>query len=347
MGDGLKRNNHYLAQMYLAAWINEKNKVKVYNLLVPNENFPIWKDESLRSVGSFDSIFVRFDGSKEIDDIEDWFNEKYETPSKEALSHAISGDRVTIEEWHYLIDFLACHIVRSPVFLIKTLDFGKEFQDIFDKEVKKISEMSNDELKKSIKEHKEKNKEENNDYLFPFKMTKLDEIENDKVVYNCEVMVGKQFYLWNIKNLLENTAAVLHKHKWGIITVDERVSLPSSDDPVICLNYNNDNDYNFGGGWGRENSNILFPISPSKILYTQVGCRVEPRWQADYKTSLFLKKIIIEHSHRIVISSFEDDDVERIKPRYVDLNEFKREKEMWKDFQKNYLENEKEYIRDM
>ena len=169
--------------------------------MVPNENFPIWKDESLRSVGSLDSIFVRFDGGKEIDDIEDWFNEKYETPAKEALSHAISGDRITREEWHCLVDFLASHIVRTPVFLIKTLDLGAECQNVFDKEVKKISEMSNEEFKKSIEEHKEKNKVENNDYLFPFKMTKLDEVENDKVVYKAEVMIGKQFYLWGITNL--------------------------------------------------------------------------------------------------------------------------------------------------
>lgn len=50
-------------------------------------------------------------------------------------------------------------------------------------------------------------------------------------------MIGKQFYLYIMKYLLEETSKVFHNYKWGIITVDANVSLPTSDDPVICLNY--------------------------------------------------------------------------------------------------------------
>ena len=83
-------------------------------------------------------------------------------------------------------------------------------------------------------------------------------------------MIGKQFYLYIMKYLLEETSKVFHNYKWGIITVDAIVSLPTSDDPVICLNYRSEDNYNFGGGWGSKNSNILFPISPNKILYIQI-----------------------------------------------------------------------------
>ena len=131
----------------------------------------------------------------------------------------------------------------------------------------------------------------------------------------------------------------------GKNTVDKNVILPTSDDPVICLNYNSESDYNFDGGWGKQNSNILFPISPNKILYTQVGIKVKPRMNVGYKTSLLLKKMIIEHSYRKVISNFVDKDVVRIKQRYVSEGEYKKEKKMWEDFQKNYLEKERDYIR--
>ena len=61
--------------------------------------------------------------------------------------------------------------------------------------------------------------------------------------------------------------------------------------------------------------------------------------------SLILKKIIIEHSHRIVISNFKDDYVEKIRTRFVNKDEYLREKKMWEDFQKDYLEKEAEYIK--
>ena len=341
MGNNLSRNNHYLSQMYLEAWKNKNNKVEVYELLVPNDNVPKWQPKSTKSIGSLDSIFVRLNNGFETDDIENWFNKKYETPVKEALKKAINDERITIDEWHKLIDFVACHAVRTPAFLIKTLEIGKNSQKIFDDVMKQTALLK----KEDIINFNNNLHEDKNNSLFPFKMTNLGENENKQIVYKGETIIGKQFYLWGLKNTLEKTAIILHKHKWGIITIDKRVSLPTSDDPVICLNYNDENNYDFNGGWGKANCNILFPISPNKILYTQVGRRVEPRWNVDYKMSLILKKIIIEHSYRIVISNFKDDYVETIRTRFVNKDEYLREKKMWEDFQKDYLEKEAEYIK--
>ncbi len=342
MSKNLSRNNHYLSQMYLEAWKNKNNKVEVYELLVPHIKVPLWQSKSIKSVGSLDSIFVRIKNGIEIDDIERWFNVKYEIPVKEALEHAINDERMASDEWHYLIDFLACHIVRSPAYIVKILDLAKKScVPIFQEKCEEISNIKEQEILKTINKYKEN---ENNE-LFPLKITDTGDIDEDKAILKVETILGKQFYLWIMKHMLENTVKILHTHKWGIITVDEKVTLPTSDDPVICLNYNNENDYDFGGGWGRKNCNILFPISPNKILYTQVGVKVKPRYQIDLKMSLILKKLIIEHSYRKIISNFKDPEIEKIKPRYVNLEEFKREKEMWENFQKDYLEKESEYIK--
>lgn len=341
----LSRDNHYLSQMYLEAWKNNDNKVEVYDLLVPNSRVPKWKPKSTKSIGSLDSIFVRLNNGTETDDIEKWFNEKYESPSKEALNHAINNEKITVEEWHHLIDFVACHIVRSPSFIIKILKLAQEkVPVIFQKNCDDISKMSAQELYKAIKQHKITESDKKNDDLFPIKFTKINN-ESNKTNLLIETMIGKQFYLYIMKYLLEETSKVFHNYKWGIITVDANVSLPTSDDPVICLNYRSEDNYNFGGGWGSKNSNILFPISPNKILYTQIEAKIKSRWILDYKTSMLLKKMIVEHSHRKIISNFKDPEIEKIKPRYVNLEEFLREKEIWKNFQKDYLEKEAEYIK--
>lgn len=342
MENNITKNNHYLSQMYLEAWKNKDGKLEIYELLVPNENVPLWQPKSIRSVGSLDSIFVRIKNGKEIDDIEKWFRDKYETPTKKALEHAINNDRITVEESHCLIDFLACHIVRSPACIIKTLDLAKkDCIPIFEEKCEDISNFSEKEILNTISE----NKTDELNKLFPIKITDIGSDNKNNEIFKIETIFGKQFYLWIMIHLLKNTSKILHEHEWGIITVDKNVILPTSDDPVICLNYNNELDYNFDGGWGRKNSNILFPISPNKILYTQVGVKVKPSMNVDYKTSLFLKKIIVEHSFRKIISNIKDEEVIKFKSRYVSESEFKKEKKMWEDFQKNYLEKESEFIK--
>ena len=52
-------------------------------------------------------------------------------------------------------------------------------------------------------------------------------------------------------HLLDETIKVLHKHEWKIINLDDKVKIPTSDDPVICLNYYSNNNYDFGGGWNN------------------------------------------------------------------------------------------------
>lgn len=341
---GLSRNNHYLAQMYLDAWKNDENKVCVYHLLVPNENVPLWKYKSTRSVGSEDNFYITLnDVNDETDTFEKEFNKKYETPAMIPLKKAINGERLSIDDWHILIEFVACSIVRTPSFLLKVLtDGNNKYAATFQKEIdnisKKISNIKVEDLKT------EKNPKENYD-LFPIKFTNMGEGDNkDTSIIKIETIIGKQFYFFIIDHLLKNTVKVLHSHKWSIIEMDDNVVLPTSDSPVICLNYNNYEDYNFGGGWGRKNTNIIFPISPNKVMFTQVGVKCKPRMKADYKFSLFIKKIIIEHSHRVIISKAEDTDIIRKKRRYVSLKEYKREKKVWSDFHKEYLEKESEYI---
>lgn len=335
----MKRNNHYNSQMYLKAWECEKNKTIVYELLVSDERVPMWSKKSIENLCSIDSLFVRLKNQREIDDIENWFEHRFETPAKLPLEKAINGEKINWWEMHKLVDFMACHIVRTPVFIERILKKGKnEIKEIFEEECKKISNISKDEIKRKI------NVEDNNLSMFPLKMERVNDIgEND--LWRIETVIGKQFYLWIMKWLLENTAEELHKHNWTILTAHPYVKFPTSDDPVICLNYYSDTEYDFGGGWGRKNGNIIFPISPNKILFTQIGIKDNKNINFDYGTSLRFKRIIIEHAHRKIISSYEDKEVTFIRKRYVNREMFNYEKNIWKEFQESYISTESKYIK--
>lgn len=335
----MNRNNHYNSQMYLKAWECEKNKTMVYDLLVSDERVPLWSKKSIENLCSIDSLFVRLKEQHETDDLEKWFDRRFETPAKLSLEKAIKQGRVNWWEMHKLVDFMACHIVRSPIFIEKILVKGKnEIKEIFEKECKDLQNISKYEIKKKIN-----NTIDTNSSMFPFKMERVKEMEENDL-WRIETIIGKQFYLWIMKWLLENTTEELHKHNWTILTVHPHVKIPTSDNSVICLNYYSDKKYDFGGGWGRKNGNIIFPISPERILYTQIGAIYNKNTNLDYQTSLLFKRIIIEHAHRKIISSYEDNEVTFIRKRHVDREMFNYEKNIWKDFQESYLNTESKYI---
>jgi hypothetical protein len=62
---------------------------------------------------------------------------------------------------------------------------------------------------------------------------------------------------------------------WNVIHAAVGIYFPTSDDPVICLNYNSESEYDFKGGWGKKNGNIIMPISPKQLLITQIDCDLD------------------------------------------------------------------------
>lgn len=338
--NNLSRNNHFLSKMYLDAWKNEKGKVMVYELLVPSNQIPMWQPKSTKSIGKYKSMFVRLKNKKETDDIEKWLNQKYETPAKKPLEKAVNDMNLKKEEWISLIDFIMCHLVRSPSFIIRILNLARnECTSIFKEECENLSF--------NIENKKEILKDNQNFFadLFPIKIT--DEGYIDKNIKNIkiETILGKQFYLWIMKYLLEKTTKILYKYKWGIITVDEKVKLPTTDNPVICVKFISQKKYTFNAELGKKNTIILFPISPNKIIYTKVGYNIKSKIKVDYETSNLIKKIIVENAYNIIISSQEDNDIEKNTPRIVDKEQFIAEKKMWDDFQKQYIEKEVNFIK--
>ena len=329
--EGLSRNNHYVSQMYLNTWARN-HKVEVYDLIVPNEHYPTWNKKNVKNICSYNSMFVRLENEKEIDDIEKWFADQYETPVKESLTKAITGKTLTKEDWEKLINFMTCHLLRSPAFLQKLLDVAKNTKINIGKEITK------EQLEENIKANETKS-------LFPIKITDLGKTDQKNHLLQVETIIGKQYYLWSIKNHLEKYSKIFQKNSWGIIEVDKDVILPTSDNPVISLNYRSENDYSLDGVWNQKNTNILFPISSNRIIYCQVGNKVPPILKCNKEKSEFLKKIICENAYRKIISIEKDQEIPKLNPRIVDKERFLQEKDMWNHFQKEYLEKEKEYIK--
>ena len=153
-------------------------------------------------------------------------------------------------------------------------------------------------------------------------------------------------WLFGIKHILTHTLKVLLQHKWSILRAAHEVQWITTDDPVIRLNYYSKGSYNFGGGWGYKGSEILLPLSPKHMLYTQVGKKnLPPRIELSNEMSSELQIIIAEHSHRWIFANEPIKDIENIRPRIIDPISYKNEIKAWKHWHEEQSSAEKKYIR--
>lgn len=322
----IKKDNHYIPRFYLNQWNNSNKKVFVYQRLVSSTNVPLWTEKSVKSIGKQMHLYTQFENNQETFEVENWFEKEYETPVQEAYQKAISDKKLTCNEWERLIRFLACEYVRTPVFYLKHKKIIQDnFLDIVENVISNITP-------EKIKQH-----QANKALGDAPKGPKLDKVisvnvnrENSTV--ETAFWCGRDSWIEFMKHALERTYKILLEHKWSIVTVDESVILPTCDNPVVLLNYNNAQEYNLNGGWGVPNGDIVFPLSPNKIMFTEIGKNIKSRSAFNKETSEQMKIFIIRNAYRYVYSNYKIKNMIKNCPRDVDTEKFNQEKEAWQNW---------------
>lgn len=338
----LSRNNHYVPQFYLNNWGFE-HKILAMQLLVNNENIPVWRYETIKKTAVHRNLYIQTTKQKETDKIETWFNEEYETPVQGAFSKAINDERLTPEDWKRLVNFLASMSMRTPARIVNNFEkIKKILPEILEKLQNDFEKMPYDEIKSKITSSRyDVNQDE---LVAPIRVHIEDNQDDIETVFaKIEVSVGKGLILWSMIRTLTTTAEILHNHHWSIVSVAEGMSWATTDDPVLCINYYGKDNYDFGGGWNNKGSEIIFPISPTRALYTQVGSKHPRRFSFDLEKSQDIQKMIIGHAHRKIYSYLPDPDIEKLRPRKVDLEMYNDEVKQWTKFHQDQIELEKEY----
>jgi hypothetical protein len=222
--------------------------------------------------------------------------------------------------------------VRTPARLLEHLNRGKHAQKTLEESLARVKY----ELENNIITSNDISVKSDQADIYPLKVTIED--SNDEMGVRVEGYIGRATWLHEIKHLLENTARILHNHKWSIIKPAKGYSWFTSDNPVIKLNFTDVNNYDFGGGWGREKGNIIFPIGPQHAMFVQIGDKPILKGRLNEPLTKQLRKLIAEHAHRMIFSNYFDADVNLLRPRIVDdqaVNKEKQQLAAWHDKNKN------------
>lgn len=325
-----RRNNHFVPQSYLKRWASPDGKLWAYRTLVSDPRVPEWKPVSPRGVAYQQQLYARVVGGEETDEIERWLERDFEGPAQAALEKATTDQRMTPSDWRALVRLLAAQDLRTPA----------RMKEMLDRAERTIPQLLSDSINGSIKEMERLKKSgqkrpthpavAKNVNDFPFEVKTREQPGSDFVELGATVLVGRKLWLAHVKRLLTNTIDALHEHKWTVVRPPHGMRWVTSDDPVVKLNYSGPDKYDLKGGWARPKGKILLPLDPNHLLFTQIGDRNWPKGTVvDRQLALFFQRILIEHADRMIFASCPEEIVARIRPRTVNREMYRREKEQW------------------
>ena len=332
----ITRDNHYVPRFYLKNWSDDGKTIFVYQTLVSDESVDMWQKKSISKIGSYQDLYtVQCDG-EDNDDIEKWLNEDFETPVCKVIEKIKRDEKINIEERNCLLRFMASQYVRTPASIFRHFT---RMENVFSSTTKNMSiNISADKIKSYNSVDHTSPKPWTSEIPLSCK------VDRDRGEIEFRILPGKSSYLCEVKHLLTETYKVLLKQRWHIVKAPNGIEWPTSDDPVICLNYYGPDNYDFGGGWGRKNSEIIFPLSRKYLLYTQIGnFRKTCDLHMSEKYSLFVRNLIVEHAHRYVFAPERIKGMLLLHHRVVNRELFIQEKIFWEKWHEDQVRNEKEF----
>lgn len=324
------RNNHYIPQSYLKNWSGDDEKVRVYSLLVPHEDFPEWQSRSVSSTGSHDDLYTTVTKSGETDQLERWFNVEIEEPASKSMRLALAGERLQPEDWHCLTRLYALQEMRTPSSFSLMLDrWSDKAQAFLDEtiskalpEFEKLKAAQTSATPYTLKRGSR----------FPFALHANINPGESTAELRAELALGREFWQEAVKHVVTDTYKVLLTYKWTILFTPAGFSLPTTDHPSICTvngKYLHGPD---GPGWGSRGAELFLPLSPRHLLYTKVGFRPPPKGTTlSQEDAQRLRHLLLRRAHRYVFSHREDNAVSTIRPRLVDRSMYLSEKESWEN----------------
>lgn len=336
----LTRDNHFVPQFYLKSFATASGEVREYRTLVSHARVPVWKPVNVAGTGYERNLYTRIVHGEGADDIEQWLSRDFESPAKVPLKKVLANQELTNSDWGVLVRFLASQIVRTPAFLIRSLPlWNRMAPTVLDQTLRDVESRLRE--AKASGEQVVVDPAPQNQY-FAMKVDRKDLPEEGKVQFTTKMVVGRGLWFFSMRHMLTKTLQVLYKHSWTILEAPTGLNWFTSDDPVVCLNFRSQSDYDFGGGWDRDRANILFPLSPSHLMFTEIGVGSFPRRvPSRYQARLF-RRIIAEHAHRRIYSLHEDKKIPQLRPRVIDAAAFRKERALWEAWYEDQTEAERE-----
>lgn len=318
--------NHFVPKCSLRRWACPDTLVWTYRTLVSDPDVPLWRRQSPSAIAKHDHLYTRVVDGRESDDVERWFADQIESPAEAVLAKIEQDAPLTPADWAILLRFVIAQDSRTPTRLMERMrSWETEVPTLIDDSLKGIrAELESGQVKGGSA--MEDQTADEMPLLIGSKGT-----DDDMIEVSVEVFAGRYLWLWEVQRAVRVHTKYLHQLHWTILRPPIGMEWLTSDSPVVRLNYNGPNDFNFGGGWGSRGTDIFMSLDPQHLLYTQVGHRPQKKGERmPPRAALIVQEMTCKHAHRLVFATRPLDEVKQWRPRVEDRTAFHHEAEQWR-----------------
>lgn len=323
----VKHRNHYVPQLYLKRWATN-GRIPTYRLLVPHASCALWRSQSAKGLAFHQHLYTETIGGASADEFERWLDAEFEAPAEASIARATSGARLSTDDWRVLVRFAFAQDIRTPArmraFLARqSEEMPKLLDDVVQNAVEKMKDdgyhLSSAEATTSHANKKD----------FPLKVLVESGENAEGNQLRVETVVGRKMWIWSLRHFLTQTIAQVPMTGWSIRRAAPGHTWPTSDNPLIRLNFYGPGNYNFEGGWKVPRGDLILPLGPTHLLHSCIGQRSVMRDKPlDVATTRLIRRLIIEHADRFVFAHSEED-IHDVRSRTVSSEIFREEREAW------------------
>jgi hypothetical protein len=248
-------------------------------------------------------------------------------------------------DWQRIARFVAAQDVRTPLnFIERIRQWKKQIPETLEKIVKEAAEKIARDNPQTVSVPQESVANPLAD-AFRVHIDRPDEPGLGPTVLRAEVSSGRGLWLASMRHLLTGAANVLTTHRWSVVEPHGGEEWPLTDHPVLRLNFYEPDRYDFGGGWNRPGTELMMPISPRLLLYTQVGHRNEGRFSFSREQTHVVQRLLVERAFRWVFAREPLGWVSAWRSREVNEAAFEMEQIALKRWHQDQAADELEFSR--
>ena len=291
-------NQHFVPQMLLRRWANDKDEVWMYRTLVSHASVHDWRRVSVKTAAS-QRYFYGQDG------FENDVNGRIESAAAPAIEAAVGGARIIPEHWKNLIAFVALQLMRTPKAFLKIAQIMRDdFVPFVKASVEEASRLGHVPSAPAVY-----------DPNHPMKVYRDPESGATTIAAD----IGPEGWRGVVRNEVDNFAERMFQHRWTVLRTPPGRDLYLSDEPAIS---------------SPDNPEVFLPLSPHHLLYTDVQSgRMLPRGTriSVHDVDRFNTRIA-QSANLAVFAVDRRDTLPRFRPRTVDPEGYVREVDYWRKF---------------
>ena len=326
----VSRDNHYVPQTLLQRWSLDGTTLFARRLLVSDPRVPEWQRAGFRGLAYQRDLYTSSLPQDEADAFEKWIASDFERPASDAIDKLLNGTRLRRTDWHSLALLFALQDLRTPASFFAQMErWDKELPELLEDTTAAALREWGLQAGRKV-EHRRTTLPAENHFagLFDISVERPDE-PGAQAYVRASVTIGRRFWLASIRHLLTGAARVLRDHQWSIAEAEEGQEWPLTDHPALKLNWRGPTDYDFGGGMGVRNTDLLMPVTPHHLLVAEVGRDTGRRITLSPDQAALFRRLLVERAHRWVFATRPLNWVISTRPRLVDRETYEAEADRW------------------